>query len=345
MGRGLKQSGSRLESTSLAQKAAVNFLRNSLRSAISTARDETAESELRRQAIELLSLASYTDTRETLAELLDPRQPAVVQIAAIQALRDYPDVEIGKLLLERWSSYAPDVRGAATAALLARGERTRQLLEAALSGHISLAHLDTTQRSFLTEHPDAAIQTLAKKAFADATHSRDEVLRFYANELDAAADARRGEAVFRRECMICHKINDIGHAVGPDLTSSTYRERDTLLVHVLDPNRNVLPKYESYVCIDNDGRVTTGILTSQTATSITLQRQDNEVSTILRTNIDSLTSTGKSLMPERFEENISRQEMADLLAFLQSSQVSEAAGPLDVGTLPGMVEPDSSAAK
>jgi putative heme-binding domain-containing protein len=110
-------------------------------------------------------------------------------------------------------------------------------------------------------------------------------------------------------------------------------------VQVLDPNRYVPPKFVSYVCIDNDGRVTTGILTAQTATGITLSRQENETTTILRTNIDKLVSTGKSLMPEGFERTINHQEMADLIEFLQRSRGPTAAEPLDIGTSPGMVEP------
>jgi putative heme-binding domain-containing protein len=140
--------------------------------------------------------------------------------------------------------------------------------------------------------------------------------------------------------MVCHNIGNMGRAVGPDLTSSAVRDRAALLLHVLDPNREVAPKYENYICIDGDGRVSSGILTAQTATSITLLGQESEARTILRTNIDELTSTGKSLMPEGFERTISKEEMADLIAFLQTSQVPDAQAPLDIGTLPGMVEPE-----
>jgi putative heme-binding domain-containing protein len=139
--------------------------------------------------------------------------------------------------------------------------------------------------------------------------------------------------------MVCHKIGDIGYAVGPDLTSSAFRDGGVLIVQVLDPNRDVPPKFQNYICIDNDGRVTTGILTAQSATSITLTRQQNEVSAILRTNIDQLNGTGKSLMPEGFERNITKEEMHDLIAFLQLSQVPEARTRLDIGTTPGMEEP------
>jgi putative heme-binding domain-containing protein len=124
------------------------------------------------------------------------------------------------------------------------------------------------------------------------------------------------------------------------LTSSAFRDGGVLLVQVLDPNRDVPPKFQNYVCIDSDGRVTTGILTAQSATSITLTRQTSENNTILRSNIDQLTGTGKSLMPEGFERNITKEEMQHLIAFLQSSQVPKASTRLDIGTTPGMAEPD-----
>src|SRR6185369_10530527 len=133
------------------------------------------------------------------------------------------------------------------------------------------------------------VRSLAKKLFANGSGSRDEIIAAYSKNLNVNADRRRGETVFRRECMVCHKIGDIGYAVGPDLTSSSYRDGGVLLVQVLDPNRDVPPKFQNYICIDNDGRVTTGILTAQSATSITLTRQNSEINTILRTNIDQLS--------------------------------------------------------
>jgi putative heme-binding domain-containing protein len=340
LGRGLKQSGARLETRSETPQQVTRYLKTAFEQAHAVALDETKNTEDRQQAVELIGLAAFAASRTTLTDLLDVRQPAGVQISAVRTLGDYPDAAVGKLLLDRWAQYAPDVRVTVVSAMLSRPERTHQLLELAVAGHISLASFDTTQRSFLVEHPDSAVRTLANKVFASATGSRDEVIAAYSKHLDAAADARRGETVFRRECMVCHKIGNVGNAVGPDLTSSAFRDPKVLLVHVLDPNRDVLPKYQNYVCTDNDGRVTTGILASQSATSITLTRQDNETSTVLRSNIDELNATGKSLMPESFERTVTKDEMADLLAYLQSAQVPEAATRLDIGTLPGMVEPE-----
>jgi putative membrane-bound dehydrogenase-like protein len=342
LGRGLKQCGARLEPRSDMPKNAAEFLRGSLSMARSTARDPSADIDRRLQAIELLGLAALPESRSTLIELLDVRQPAAVQIAVIRALADYADMDIGKLLIEHWAEYLPDVRVAATTALMARAERTREWLNAAMAGKISLAHLDASQRSFLIGHPDPSVRAAATKVLAHIDSSRKAVVAAYASKLGINADRRRGELVYRRECAGCHKIDKVGHAVGPDLTATNFRDPNALLEQVLDPNLNVPPKYENYICIDKDGRMTTGILSAQTATSITLMRQENDSTTILRTNIESLTSTGQSLMPVGFERTITKEAMADLIAFLQSSHSQEAGARLEVGTLPGLIEPEKT---
>ncbi len=71
---------------------------------------------------------------------------------------------------------------------------------------------------------------------------------------------------------------------------------------------------------------------SETSSSITLQRADDSKHTVLRGDIEQIVSSGKSLMPEGLEKNISRQEMADLIGYLIDLQY-------DIGTEAGMVEP------
>jgi putative heme-binding domain-containing protein len=190
------------------------------------------------------------------------------------------------------------------------------------------------------EHPDSAIKVLAAKLFVHTSGSREEVIASYREQVSRGGDAHRGEAVFRRQCTSCHKIGDLGTAVGPDLTSAASRDHDVLLADILDPNRNLLPNFENYLCVDGEGRVLTGILKDQGTTSIMLLGQQGESTTILRANIDELTGTGKSLMPEGFENLITKEEMADLITFLQSTDAADEAAPLEVGTIPGMTEPD-----
>jgi putative heme-binding domain-containing protein len=155
--------------------------------------------------------------------------------------------------------------------------------------------------------------------------------------------------VFERECKTCHKIGEQGFALGPDLTGSPSRDPAALLSNILDPNASVAPKDVQYVLVDQNGRTYTGLIASQTASSLTLQRGEGAGDTILRSQISEIASTGLSLMPEGFEKKISRPEMADLIAFIcgahrggdsRDGLTEDDSRPLEIGTLPGLIEPD-----
>ena len=101
--------------------------------------------------------------------------------------------------------------------------------------------------------------------------------------------------------------------------------------------------------VDQNGRSYSGIIASETATSLTLKRGEGAQDTILRGQVAELASTGMSLMPDGFEKRISKPEMADLIAFLCAAHrggdssdglAEDPSRPLDIGTLPGLIEPD-----
>ena len=91
-----------------------------------------------------------------------------------------------------------------------------------------------------------------------------------------------------------------------------------VLLNILDPNREVQPQFLSYVLVTNTGRIITGMITAETANSITMQRVDGTSETVLRIHIEELRSTGLSFMPEGLEKQVDVQSMADLLAYLNS---------------------------
>src|SRR5262249_10832252 len=149
---------------------------------------------------------------------------------------------------------------------------------------------------------------------ADA--DRRKVLDAYRAALKQPGDRARGKAVFLKNCASCHRLHGDGHEVGPDLAALASKSAEYLLTEILDPNRNVATRYVAYVATTHDGRTFTGILASETATGIVLRGQEGREHTLLRTELEKLYSTGKSLMPEGLEKTITQPEMADLLAYL-----------------------------
>jgi putative heme-binding domain-containing protein len=91
-----------------------------------------------------------------------------------------------------------------------------------------------------------------------------------------------------------------------------------LLIAVLDPNRNIEPKYVTYVAVTTGGRTYHGILTDDTSNGVVLIGAKGERVELLRSQIEELSSTSKSLMPEGLEKDLSAQTLADVIAYIQA---------------------------
>ena len=118
--------------------------------------------------------------------------------------------------------------------------------------------------------------------------------------------------------MSCHRANGAGQDVGPDLATIQNRTPESLLAEILAPNREILANYTQYVVMLEDGRLASGMIATESPTSISLKRAEGVQETILRQNIEEIRGSGKSLMPEGLEQSISLEEMSDLITFLKN---------------------------
>ncbi|MFN0050944.1 MAG: HEAT repeat domain-containing protein, partial [Planctomycetales bacterium] len=345
LGTGMKRSGAGLAALQTTGPGA-DFLRDALTRGAQIASRADAPLEQKIAAVGLLSCAPSPRHRELLGGLLAIEQPEPLQLAAIKALADDPDPQVGALLLERWASFVPEIRRAALGALLSREEGTRRLLEAALRDDVSVADVEPTRREMLVKHKNETIRRLAGKVFGAAGPGpRKGIVDEYQAALKLRGDLANGGLVFEKNCAACHQLAGKGFNIGPNLASSPSRDPGALLTHILDPNQYVLPNYLQYVVVDKNGRSYTGLLAAQSATSITLKKEKDEMVTVLRGDIDELTSSNKSLMPEGLEKEISLQGMADLIAYLNDAAAKSPGDPnaeRDFGTLPGLVETERS---
>ena len=121
------------------------------------------------------------------------------------------------------------------------------------------------------------------------------MFRAHSDVLEMKGDRARGKAVFKKECSRCHKLEGVGYDLGLPLTSIKQRGPEGILLNVLDPNRDLKPEYANYVVVTDQGRTISGMIVAETATSVTLQRAEEESDSVLRINIDELIDTGISL--------------------------------------------------
>ena len=319
LGEGLKRKGKTLATVFAVLNPQVNALTaDLLQDAVQVVTNRDMEVTERIQAAQMLGLGEYGKVHESLFKCLDPRQPPALQQAAIKTLALFPDMEVAKKLLAGWNGFSPPVRTEVIEALLARPDRIALLLEAVQQGQIGVGQVSPVRRGLLMRHADMTIRERAKVLFTrESPGPRGEIIKEYEKQLAALkGEGVRGGKVFERECATCHRLGGKGHEVGPNLETIRHHAPQQILTNLLDPSREVSPAYVEYVVVTLDGRVATGMMAAETATSITLRRANNVQETILRASIDEIVGSGKSLMPEGLEKKVTPQDAADLLEFL-----------------------------
>jgi putative membrane-bound dehydrogenase-like protein len=270
-------------------------------------------------AVRTLGLADFDKVKPNFKDFLNFKQPEAVQKAALETLGRFDQPGVAELVIAAWPSLSPQVRATAAETLFARPASIHAFLDAVEKGKIKTGEIDPARIKLLQVFADAKIRERADKLFKGTQLSkRKDVVDAYQKALTLKGDARNGKELFKKNCAACHRLEGVGEQIGAELGSLRDRGADFILLNVLDPNREVLPKFITYYVQTDTGRTLTGMILAETATSITIRKPDGTNETILRVNIEELRSTGMSFMPEGLEKSINHQEMADLIAYLMA---------------------------
>jgi putative heme-binding domain-containing protein len=254
---------------------------------------------------------------KVLFELVAPQAVIELQLAAVAGLGRLDDAAVAAELFARWKTLGPRLRSALIDQALSRPRMTHLLLERLQSGKLAVAELEAAARDRLRNHPTPTVRAAAAVLLGKSSpSSRAETIAKYLPTARAGGDATRGLAVHKKLCANCHRLGDVGIAVGPDLATMADRSPETILTAVLDPNRAVETRYQGYSALLTDGRTLTGMLAAETGGGITLLAAEGKKHEIARADIERLESSGKSLMPEGIEKDLSPQDLADVIAYL-----------------------------
>jgi len=263
-------------------------------------------------------LAAETDL---LFAQLNPGTPAQVQAAAVTQLGRQRDPAVAGRLLAGWRNYPPAVYAETYNILLARKEWMPAFFAALEEGTVLPADVDLNSRQRLFVYPNSAIRKQLTEALVDTTSpDRRKVIADHQPVLKLKGNAEAGKAAFAKACIACHKLGDQGIEIGPNLISITDKKPASLLTSILDPSGSIDARYSTYVAELKDGRAILGILVGETATNITLHDQANQKHNLLRSDIKSLTSTGRSMMPDGLEAALSHQELADIISYVRAAK-------------------------
>ncbi len=135
-------------------------------------------------------------------------------------------------------------------------------------------------------------------------------------------DIRRGQAVFNSEkaaCSSCHAIGYLGGRVGPDLTRiGRVRSKLELLEAIVDPSASIIRSYEPVLVMTSDGRVINGLVTERTPDELVLVTGPNQYERVPVDQVEAMKQSTVSVMPAGLDQQLTRQELADLLEFLSN---------------------------
>lgn len=162
-----------------------------------------------------------------------------------------------------------------------------------------------------------AVETLSKPP-ADVEAKLDELL----GKLKSG-DATRGFQVFRSAkaaCSACHRIGYVGGTVGPELTRiGATRSRRALLEAIVFPNARLEQSYTPVRILTGDGLVLNGLIVKETGDQIELVTGANQRVTIAASDIEQRQPSQVSIMPAGLEQQLSLDDLADLLTLLESA--------------------------
>jgi putative membrane-bound dehydrogenase-like protein len=330
-----------------AQKVTAETL-SALQTLIAAARQQLTDAiekgtEVPTAAIHLLGRDAKTVARdlELLARLAGPQSNPEVQRIAAETLARIRSSEAIKLLLSIARSVGPVQRSRIFELMLQRDETARLVVLAVKENTISPNEIDVTTRQRLLSHPRASVRNLAREVLGEPTTSaRQDVIDRYRESLAIEGNPARGRELFIKNCAACHRLDGLGNEVGPDLAAVVGRPKEYLLTAILDPNRAVESRYVNYTAETKDGRNFAGVLVAETSTSVTLAGVDGKPQTILRSNLESLISTGRSAMPEGLEQDLTPKDMADLFSFLRSRRPT-LAPKVFAGNRPELILPEA----
>lgn len=287
------------------------------------AADKNANAAFRSDALGLLAFdtanaGSYTNL---LASLVAPDEPENLQQDALLSYNELAPGQACAFILQNWKMLTPSVRSTAMDILLSSPANMSLLLDGVEKKTIQSSAISWPGKVHLMNNDDETIRSRARLLLATELENRDEVYRKYLPALGMKGDAKNGLLIFDRVCANCHQSGgQHGKMFGPDLASVRNRDAQFILMDILNPNRAIADKFEMRTLVKKNGESISGILSSETGTTVTLTNLGGLQTTVVRNEIKKMEASETSAMPAGLEAAISLKEMADLLAFLKGQQ-------------------------
>jgi putative heme-binding domain-containing protein len=283
--------------------------------------------------IRILAESAPTGDGSLFLRWIASSEPEPVQVAALDALQQFDSPSVAASLLREYARFSPALRSKVRTGLLSRKASARALLEHVDAGSMSPKEIPEAEIRTVEQFADQHLDTLVRKHWGKVNATPGDklaVVRRFNNDLSTVRDkppgvAQRGHEIYQQLCAACHRLHGEGGNIGPDLTAANRRDKEFLLVSLVDPSAVIRKEYLNYSIKTKDGRVLNGFIAEDSGAALTIADAANQRTILARDQIASMEDSGVSLMPEGLVNALTPQQLRDLFAYLQSEPATPTA--------------------
>ncbi len=272
----------------------------------------------------LLQIAPEKNAKPITAILQDEGQPIAFKKQIVGALSDLP-AKTSFTILAGLDNWPPDLQADVAKALAGSAAGKDLLLEKVKNGVIfprTLVQPQVEERLLLNISKAQAAEL--KRLTADLPSISDEKEQLINQRLvelqPADSIVASGKILFTQHCSPCHRINEEGGMIGPQLTGIGNWGAKALTEKILDPNRNISGSFRNYTIKLKDGKVMTGLYRRDEGEMAVFANVAGQEFSLEKDNIAEQTPSAYTLMPDNFGERLNQKEFNALLSFLLDQQ-------------------------
>jgi putative membrane-bound dehydrogenase-like protein len=306
--------------------------------------DEKAPLPARQRALAVLVASRDRAAAPVIHQVFAEKTTPSFRRALIQALATVGDENSPAVLISRFAVFTPEQLGDAVAALAGNAAGGKALLVAVAAGKADKALLSPLVIRQLKSLGDKSIdaQLAAVVGVVNATKADFAKTKAkYEAMLNPAAvrkgDIAAGRQLFTSACGICHTFGTIGNQVGPGLAGSNIGKLDYFLENVLNPNGVIGKDYQLNVFKLKSGATMSGIVQFEDAQSFRLVMPGGAKFTVTKGEVAQREVLPMSLMPEGLLDALTKEQVINLVAYLQFPDGFPATAP-GVWRLEGALE-------
>ena len=258
-----------------------------------------------------------------LRELLDDKS---LRRDALRGLAAFDSEDTPTAILKHYATFDLPAKQDAIATLISRPAYAHALLDAVEKQIVPRADISAFSARQIRNFPDDDLKMRLADVWGKVQESsaqKKALIAQYKKKLTpetiAAADVRNGRALFQKTCHQCHKLFGTGGEIGPGLTGSNRANLDYVLENVLTPSAAIAKDYQLKTIFTVNGRQISGIVKHTGENALTVQTA-NEIVIVSNDDIDEITTSPLSMMPDGLWAKLSDDEIRDFVKYLASKE-------------------------